>query len=201
MTSTDKQHIFFVDDEPNIRKAVHKTFERAGYRCTCFDNPAAALKQLRRSKCHILITDVRMPQMDGLQLLAKTKKIRPSLPVLIITGYGDVPMAVKAMKNGASNFIEKPLDTRSLLAAVETELKPRRRSDTTAAKPLTKAESRVLDLILQGKSNREIAELLHRSTRTVEDHRLHIMNKLDAHNLVGLIRKAALMGLFKVPPK
>ena len=112
MTSTDKQHIFFVDDEPNIRKAVHKTFERAGYCCTCFDDPDAALKQLRRSKCHILITDVKMPQMDGLQLLAKTKKIRPSLPVLVITGYGDVPMAVKAMKTGASNFSTHGLSCR-----------------------------------------------------------------------------------------
>ena len=96
-----EQHIFFVDDEPKIRKVVGRTLEQVGYKVSCFSRASDCLEQLRSRPCDLLIADVKMPGMDGIELLAKVKCIIPSLPVLVITGYGDVQMAVTALKAGA----------------------------------------------------------------------------------------------------
>jgi two-component system response regulator FixJ len=134
-----------------------------------------------------------MPEMDGIELLTKVKRIIPSLPVLVITGYGDVQMAVKALKVGASDFIEKPLDRQSFLSAVDSVLKRNTQTHPLVGKVLTKTEMRVLRLMLDGKSTKEIAGLLHRSTRTIEDHRTHIMHKLGANDLMHLVRLVAVV--------
>jgi len=201
MRNVSKADIFVVDDEPGIQEAIRRTLERAGYRCTCFTKATASLRQLRQRPCNLLITDVRMPDMNGMKLLEKIKAIRPGLPVVVITGYGDVQMAVRAMKTGASNFLEKPLDTRTLLDTVRTELDRLRPSDAAAGRLLSKTELNVLGLILEGMTNKQIAQLLHRSIRTIEDHRSNIMHKLGAENLLELVKQAAMMGLFKLPKR
>ena len=195
MTDKPGKEIFLVDDEPDIRLVVSKTLESLNYRVTCFSSGAACLRWLRSNPCDLLITDVKMSGMDGLELLNKAKRMIPSLPVLIVTGYGDIPMAVTALQAGASNFIEKPLNMQSLKSAVasllESEGKPHPR--TTAA--LTKTELKVLKLILEGKSNSEMAKLLSRSHRTIEDHRANILRKLGVDNLVDLVKRVGIVRL------
>jgi FixJ family two-component response regulator len=193
MTNINKQHVFFVDDEPKVRKIVGRTLEQTGLKVSYFARATECLKQLHSQKCDLLITDVKMPEMDGIELLTKVKRIIPSLPVLVITGYGDIKMAVKALKAGASDFIEKPLDRQSFLSAVESVLNQNTQTHPLVGKVLTKTELRVLRLMLDGKSNKEIASLLHRSTRTIEDHRSHIMRKLGAYDLMHLVRLVAVV--------
>lgn len=195
MKNRAKHRIFFVDDEANVRTAVSKTLAKVGTEVICFAGAVDCLKQLRCGKCDLLITDVKMPGMDGMELLAKTKRIAPWLPVLVITGYGDIPMAVKALKAGASNFIEKPLNRQSLIYVVESALKGAAWPDPVLGEKLTKVEMKVLRLLLNGKKNSEIADMLCRSVRTIEDHRGHIMRKLGAKNLVDLVKRAVMMGL------
>ncbi|MHA2315294.1 MAG: response regulator transcription factor [Candidatus Hermodarchaeia archaeon] len=180
MTNINKQHVFFVDDEPKVRKIVGRTLEQTGLKVSYFARATECLKQLHSQKCDLLITD-------------KVKRIIPSLPVLVITGYGDIKMAVKALKAGASDFIEKPLDRQSFLSAVESVLNQNTQTHPLVGKVLTKTELRVLRLMLDGKSNKEIASLLHRSTRTIEDHRSHIMRKLGAYDLMHLVRLVAVV--------
>jgi two-component system response regulator FixJ len=199
VTSNIKQRIFFVDDEPEVLKMVGRTLEQAGYNVSCFSRAADCIKQLRYQTCALLITDVKMPEMDGIELLSEAKRIIPLLPVLVITGYGDIPMAVRALKLGASDFVEKPLDREGFLSTVELILRRIVPADSLLNKTLTKTEIKILRLILGGKSNKEIARLRHRSIRTVESQRSHIMRKLGADNLVDLLKRTAAMGLFELP--
>ena len=166
---------------------------------SCFARAADCLEQLHPGECDLLITDVKMPGMDGIELLKKAKRIVPWLQVLVITGYGDVPMAVRAMKAGASNFIEKPLDRRGFLSTVESILKKDALSQPLLDALLTPTEMKVLRFILDGKSNRDMANLFHRHIRTIEFHRRNIYHKLGVDNLLDLIRRAAEIGLFELP--
>ncbi|HIJ52030.1 MAG TPA: response regulator transcription factor [Planctomycetes bacterium] len=199
MTNKTKQHIFFVDDEPKIWKAVCRTLEQLGTKVSCFERATDCLEQLRKRRCDLLITDVKMPEMDGLELLAEVKRILPKLPVLVITGYGDIPMAVKALKKGASDFIEKPFNRQSFLAAVESALKHKAAVEAQALKLLTRVELQVLHLVLQGKTSKEIAALRKRELRTIQDQRASIYRKLKVRNLAELFRWAVKAGLIKPP--
>lgn len=190
-----EQHIFFVDDEPAVRKSVAQTLERLGCQISCFADAEGCLEQLQVCSCNLLITDVKMPGMDGLELVRQAKRIVPWLPILVITGYGDIPMAVRAVKAGAVDFIEKPLHRQSFLAVVQSVLKQNDIYNLLKGRHLTERETAVLRLILRGRSNKEIADTLHRSIRTIEDHRRHIMRKLDVDNVVDLVKRAAVMGL------
>jgi len=190
-----KQRIFFVDDEPKVQELVGETLEKAGFKASCFAGAADCLERLRTDKCDLLITDVKLPGMSGLELLAEVKRFFPSLSVVVITGYGDIPMAVRAMKAGAADFIEKPLEKLSLLSAVKFALEPITATDPLLRRGLTRAEMRVLRLILDGKTNKEAARLLHRSISTIEVHRKHIMRKLGVDNIVDLIKQATTIGL------
>jgi two-component system response regulator FixJ len=195
VAGVSKQRIFFVDDEPKVRELVEQTLERAGFNVRCFAAADDCLEKLRVSNCDLLVTDVRLPEMSGIELLTEVKQFIPSLPVLIVTGYGDVPMAVRAMKAGATDFIEKPLKSQILLSAVEFALKQIKPAEVLLKKKLTRAEIKVLNLILDGKTNKETAQLLHRSISTIEVHRKHIMRKLGVNNIVDLVKRAAAMGL------
>ncbi len=142
-----------------------------------------------------------MPEMDGIELLAKAKRLAPWMPILVITGFGDIPTAVTVIKAGAVDFIEKPLDKKSFLWKVKSILQQSTSDDSYRGKPLTESEMIVLKLIINGKSNKEIAYLLHRSIRTIEVHRSHLMRKLDVDNIVDLVKRAAMMGLVELPAK
>jgi two-component system response regulator TtrR len=195
MADSLKAHIFIVDDNPDMLEVVSLILESAGLGCTCFTNAGDCLQQLDTRDCDLLITDVQMPGKDGIELLTEAKHIVPWLPVLVITSYANIPMAVKAVKAGAFEFIEKPLDPETFLAKVEAALKQNGLANLMLGKQLSKAETVVLRLILHGKSNKEIAFVLNRSVRTIEVHRSHIMRKLDVDNVVDLVKRAAAIGL------
>jgi FixJ family two-component response regulator len=194
MTAKNPQ-IFFVDDEPALCRSVSRTLRRYGYKVKCFPDADHCLQRLRLQSCDLLITDVKMPGIDGIELVRLSKHIAPWLPILVITGFGDIPMAVRAVKAGAVEFIEKPLQKDSFLEAVAAALMQQDLRNFLRGKLLTKKELNVLRLILQGRSNREMAEILHRSIRTIEDHRRRIMRKLDVNSVVDLVKRAAAMGL------
>jgi len=184
-------HIYIVDDDPCIRDVISVFLARAGYECSSFSGADQCLSLLRTHKCDLLITDVRMPVKDGIELLIEARSIFPWLPVLIITSYADVPLAVKALKAGATDFAEKPLDWDRFLATVQSILSEADISDALVGKPLTRTETIILRLILEGRSNKEIAHILSRSTRTIEVHRSNIMHKLNVDNVVELVKRAA----------
>lgn len=197
-TATKQASIFLVDDEAGICKIVRLTLEEE-LPCyvSCFDNAADCLEALKdeQRRCSLLITDIKMPGMDGMTLLAKARQLRPLLPILIITGHGDVSMAVKALKIGALDFIEKPLDEQVLLPVVEAALKRSAGIEDLAGKPLTDSEIRILRLIAEGKSNSEMAGFLYRSIRTIERHRYQLMHKLNVSSPAELTKVALALGL------
>ena len=198
MARKHKGYIFVVDDDRCIRDLVALTLEVSGYKCTCFADADSCLEQLRVDKCDLLLTDVRMPEKGGIELLVDVKRTVPWMPVLVMTSYADIPMSVEAVKSGAFNFIEKPLDGQMLLDAVECALRECDLTSILRGKVLTKTEAVILNLILQGKSNKGIAHILHRSVRTIEDHRNHIMRKMDVDNVVDLVKRATAMGMVKL---
>ena len=191
----DCQHIVCVDDEPTVCRAVASTLERVGLKVACFTSAVGFLNKLPHLPCDLLIIDLRMPEMDGMELLRKVKHIMPSLSVLILTGYGDVPTAVAAMKMGACDFIAKPPSRDSLIPAVRSVLEQSTTVQVLSRKALTHREKTVLQMIIAGKSNREIARLLCRTIRTVEFHRGNMMHKLDVRNAVELTKKAISLGI------
>lgn len=196
MPRVAKRQVFFVDDEPKIRKVVGETLKEAGLKVGSFACAADCLRELNPITCDLLIADVKMPGMDGIELLTEIKRIAPWLPVLLITGYGDIPMAVRAIKAGAVDFIEKPLDKESFLKKVKSILHRNPINDPyIIRRPLTEIEAVVLKLISQGKTNKEIATLLQRSIRTIEVHRSHIMHKFGVDNLADLLKRAAVMDI------
>jgi two-component system response regulator FixJ len=188
-------HIFFVDDEPRVCHTVRKTLERAGVWVRCFCSAEDCLQHLARARCDLLITDVRLPGKDGVTLLREAKEQMPWLPVLVVTGYADVPLAVRAVKAGAVDFLEKPLDRDTFLQTVERLLERNAGPAALLMESLTGMERRVLYHLLEGKSSREIADAWHRSPRTIEAHRSHLMQKLGATNIIELLRRAVDLGL------
>jgi len=201
MANNVEKHIFFLDDEPTIREVVKETLEDSGFTVRCFGSPIECLSQLRSQKCHLLITDLKMPEKDGIELLTDIQHLAPWVPVLMITGYGDIPTAVKAMKAGAVDFIEKPLDKKNFVRKINSILKKNVSTHPDLGISLTRNETKILQLIINGKSNKEIANLLHRSSRTIEVHRAHLMHKLGVDNLVELVKRVGSMGLVDLEEK
>jgi len=195
MVRIAKSHIFFVDDEPKIREVVGETLKEGGFKVSCFANGIDCLRRLTSQKCDLLITDVKMPEMDGMELLKQVKSISPWLPVLLITGYGDIPTALRAVRAGAANFIEKPLQRDSLLLAIRSVLQQGILRDPLLGESLTKTQMKILRLLLDGNTNKETAKLLHRNVRTIEWHRVRIMRKFGVKTLLELFKRATTMGL------
>ena len=194
------QQVFVVDNEVSVLKAIEETLITLDVEVTCFVNPVTCLEQLPSHNCDLLIVDLKMPKMDGIELLTNVKRRIPWLPVLVVTGYGDIPTAVRAIKAGAEDFIEKPLDKGTLLSMVESLLHENEPANTTTGRPLTPTQAKVLKLIIDGNSNREIADLLNRSVRTIEVHRAHVMEKLGVTNMLELIKRAIALELIDIPP-
>jgi two-component system response regulator FixJ len=195
-----ERNIFFVDDEPGVRKAAARTLKGVGYKVACFAGAAECLKKLRLKGCVLLITDVKMPGIDGIELVRRARQIAPWVSALVITGYGDISTAVRAMKAGAFDFIEKPLQRENFLSIVKSAMEQNGSAGPSKrGMLLSKMEKIVLRLIMQGLSNKEMADILHRSRRTIEDHRLHIMEKFGADSTVEMVKRAASMGLGQSP--
>jgi len=194
--TTRATQVVFVDDESNVCEVVRKTLERAGMSVRCFHNADDCLAHLALANCDLLLTDVKMPGKDGIELLTEARKRLPWLPVIVVTGYADVPLAVRAMRAGAVDFLEKPLDREVFLETVRALLGQSAARTAMVDLCLTKAEIKVLHLVLEGRNNREIALALHRSPRTIEVHRSNLMRKMGANNLVEMLRRAVDLGLF-----
>ena len=194
MRNRPLKHVFLVDDAPRILSALSESLKGIPVNVTCFNDAESCIDELKTSNCHLLITDMNMPGINGLELLKAVKRMRPLLPIILITGYGDIPKAVQAIKNGAYDFIEKPFGEDKIIEIVKIVLEDDI-ENCFAGRGLTKREKEILKLITQGKSNKEIASILTRSIKTIEYHRYRLMRKLGAHNLADLVRIASDMNL------
>ena len=190
----NERTVIVVDDDDDVRGSLEMLIRRSGYRVKQFGSARAFLEAggITANDCCVL-ADIRMPEMDGLTLQREINRTIPGLPVVIMTGHGDVPMAVQAMKDGAVEFLEKPFDKATLLSALKNAFeRPKHLAQSEAApvprRALTDREQEVLDLLVEGHQNKIVAHKLGISTRTVEVHRGRIMEKLNAKNLADLVR-------------
>jgi two-component system response regulator FixJ len=181
-----------IDDDVDVRESLVLLVRRK-YRTLAFDSARAFLEAGISVKDSCALVDIRMPEMDGLQLQREIRRTMPGLPVIIMTGHGDVPMAVQAMKDGAIEFLEKPFEKTVLMKALEAAFLRATTSDRAKQEPrkaLTEREQEIFDLLVEGHQNKAVAHKLGISTRTVEVHRSRIMEKLNARNLADLVRHA-----------
>ncbi len=185
MVEKVEQVVYIVDDEVKVCQAICETLQDSGFKAICFTDPVQCLEKISPRTCDLLIADLKMPQIDGIELMKRAKLIVPWMPVLIITAYGDISTAVKATRAGAVDFIEKPLVKEDFVRKVRSMLL----WSGCGGKRLTKTEAKVLKLVAQCKSNSEIAHILHRSTRTIELHRSHAMNKLGLRDFTDLLKR------------
>ena len=195
---TGEQRVFVVDDDAGVRDSLRLLLISAGFKVTCYPAAAAFLGD-PEPKLGCLVADIRMPDMTGLDLQDELIRRGDTLPVIIVTGHGDVPLAVRALKGGAVDFLEKPFDGEQLLASIKRALEIGSRDRTRRASRqeaqhlldlLTPRERAILDKLVTGRSNKVAAYELGISPRTVEIHRARIMDKLKATNLSDLVRIA-----------
>jgi two-component system response regulator FixJ len=197
MTSTADRTVFVVDDDAAALDSLVMLLRSDGLNPSGFSSAAAFLEALTPESRGCIISDVRMPGMDGVQLLKTLKSMGCILPVIVITGHADVTVAVQAMKAGAAEFVQKPYESELILRMVRTCLEDNDDAVDANAKrtrvlrrveSLTARERQVLDLIMDGASNKVIASALSISPRTVEIYRANVMSKMRADSLSELIR-------------
>jgi FixJ family two-component response regulator len=187
MNEPAKSPIYVVDDDEAVRDALATMLRAAGRTVETFDSAESFVEQRGSASDGCVVLDVRMPGMSGLELQDVLSQRQSSLPILFLTGHGDVPMAVRAMKRGAVDFIEKPVDEKALLTAIDTALTQGSRPPLPAiVDTLTRREREVLDLILSGQQTRAIAQQLFISVKTVEFHRSRIHVKLKVSSMAEL---------------
>lgn len=195
---TERKLIYVVDDDEAVRDSLEALLLAEGYDVDGFGSAEAFLTRGDPSSASCCLLDVRMPGKDGLTLLGELAEKSISIPVVVMTGHGDVPMAVKAMKLGAVDFVEKPFDASVMLAAIRAALRSAPKGTAIAADPdltrrigrLTPRERDVMEHLVIGRSNKEIGLELGISPRTVEIHRARLMEKMMAGNLAELVRMA-----------
>lgn len=193
--------VFVVDDDQAMRNSLKWLISSVGMRVECFGSADEFLASHHAGGAGCLLLDVRMPGMSGLELQEVLVDRGITLPVIIITGHGDVPMAVRAMKAGAVEFIEKPFNDELLLDAIrralaldekQRDLQQERAGVTERLAELTPREREVMEMVTEGMSNKEIAGQLGVSAKTVEAHRARVMEKMRAGSLAELVRMALL---------
>lgn len=198
MNLAEKQStVFVVDDDEAMRESLTWLIESVGLKVETFASADSFLQAYYPGRSGCLLLDVRMPGMSGLELQGHLQDQQITLPVIMITGHGDVPMAVRAMKAGAIDFIEKPFNDEQLLESIRNALAvDDTRRDEQSFKAdiasrlelLTPRETEVMDMVTAGKSNKEIANALGVSAKTVEAHRAKVMEKMQAGSLAELVR-------------
>lgn len=188
--------VHLIDDDEHVRRALAFLLGTSGFAVKVYDSASTFLDKFQDSQNSCVVTDVRMPGIDGLQLLQKLKERGARIPIIVITGHADIALAVEAMKAGAVDFIEKPFPDDALVTAIHDALKQRDRVhlggdyEQVRAKlaTLSQREREVLDGLLAGHPNKTIAFDLGLSPRTVEVHRANVMTKMGASSLSELVR-------------
>jgi two-component system response regulator FixJ len=200
MTASGLVHL--IDDDEDVRRALSFLLGTAGLAVKVYESASIFLEKCDDFQSGCIVSDVRMPGIDGLELLRQLRKRRARMPVVIMTGHADVPLAVSVMKAGAVDFIEKPFGDDVLLAAIGAAVDRERRTGRPGAEvqvrlaSLTAREKEVLDGLLAGHPNKTIAYDLGLSPRTVEVHRANVMMKMGATSLSELVRMALAAGYF-----
>ncbi|MEY3673342.1 MAG: hypothetical protein RJB47_50 [Pseudomonadota bacterium] len=194
-----KGNVYVVDDDEAVRDSLQWLLEGKDYRVRCFDSAESFLSRYDPREVACLIVDIRMPGITGLELQDRLLERKSPLPIVFITGHGDVPMAVNTMKKGAMDFIPKPFKEEELLSVVERMLDQAREAfadyqhaanrEALMGK-LTAREAQVLERIVAGRLNKQIADDLGISIKTVEAHRANIMEKLNANTVADLLKIA-----------
>jgi two-component system, LuxR family, response regulator FixJ len=195
--------VHIVDDDPAVRRTLERLLDGMGLQTRSYDSPSAFLDIASSLSAGCLVLDIRMPGMDGLELQARLLQLENPLPVIVVTGQGDVRSAVRAMKAGAVDYIEKPYSDEDLLAAINTALSSAAwdRRDREAMKAaqriaaLSRREREVLDALVEGRPNKVIAYDLGISVRTVEVHRARMMERLGVRQLAEAVRVAVIATL------
>jgi FixJ family two-component response regulator len=199
MTSTPSKTVFVVDDDEGVRTSLSILLDSVGYVPVPFASATDFLVQYDPNRAGCLVLDIRMPDMGGMELQQELASRGAFLPVIFITGHGDVPMAVQAMKNGAFDFLQKPFGHQDLLDRVARALKADAEARHTLSQneeiirrhaTLTPREKEVMEMIVAGQANKVIAMDLNLSERTVEIHRARVMDKMGTRSLAHLVRMA-----------
>ena len=198
-----KPVIFIIDDQDSVRHALGEMLDVFGYAVETYASAAAFLDGCDPGRAGCVVADVRMPGMNGIELVEELSRRRSPLPVVLISGHADVPMAVAAIKAGAEDFIEKPVDDVQLVAAINRGLARafERQSRQQSLQDLndqferlTPREREVFDLVIQGYTSHAIASRLALSTRTIESYRMQVMEKMRAESVAALVRQAIRLG-------
>ena len=203
----ENQTVFIVDDEKSVRDSIKFLMESIGLQAKVFSSAQEYLDQFDTNAPGCLITDIRMPMMSGLDLQQKLSENTLHPPIIMITGHGDVPMAVSAIQQGAVDFVEKPFNNQKLLdivyKALEIDAKCRGENIKLGDiqqkyQYLTDKEKRVFELVIKGTLNKQIAQELFVTQSAIEARRAKIMEKMQANNLSDLMRMGMAMGMIEV---
>ena len=191
-----EQPVYIVDDDAAVRDSLRMMLQAAGYQVRTFSQASQFLADAELDR-GCLIADIRMPEMSGLELQEELVRRKAEIPVIIITGHGDIPLAVRAMSAGAIDFIEKPFERERMLGSIEKAMQVGTKNQSRGAEiraaldllqQLTPREKSVLEELVKGHANKVIANVLDISPRTVEIHRARIMSKLHARSLSDIVR-------------
>ena len=200
--------VFLIDDDPSVRRALARLIKSAGYQVETFGSARDFLaREAGGSGAACLVLDIRMPGLSGLDLQRELQAANATLPIIFITGHGDVPMSVKAMKAGAVDFLPKPVHEKDLLLAIEQALaravrdlaeRDELESVQRRMQKLTRREAEVMGLVVRGMLNKQIAFKLGTGEKTIKTHRARVMKKMQVASLADLVRAAARAGIGKL---
>jgi len=195
--------IFVIDDQPSVRDALGEMLSVFGFQVATYESADRFLQSADLGRPACIVADVRMPGIDGIELVRELARRNVALPVVLISGHADVPMAVAAIKAGAEDFIEKPVDDVQLIAAINRALARTLEQPDLGNSPealgarfarLTPRQAEIFDLVAQGLTSHDIGATLNISVRTVEGYRAEIMEKMQAESVAVLVRQAIRLG-------